>query len=221
MNKIRGYVLGFLIWLLYRTLSLTWRFQIEEPEQMSKKISEKKPIILAHFHGDELALVALTPKYKIATMTSTSKDGELMNTVLRLLGGKTSRGSSTRGGAGALRGLIAHCKNGSNSSIAVDGPKGPIYEVKPGIFELSRLLHSEIYTAGVICDRAWKFPKSWNQTYLPKPFSKINVVWLGPFGPIEKKQDPRSEDLAKSLKNQLLDAKSRSAKMFGSTSTEL
>lgn len=188
---------------------------------MSKKVLEKKPIILAHFHGDELALVALTPKYKIATMTSTSKDGEIMNTVLRLLGGKTSRGSSTRGGAGALRGLIALCKNGFNSSVAVDGPKGPIYEVKPGIFELSRLLQSEIYCAGVFCKTAWRFPKSWNQTYLPKPFAKISVIWTGPFGPIEKKDNPRSEFLANSLKNQLLDARSQSGKVFGSVSSEL
>lgn len=221
MNKLRGYFLGFLIWLIYRILSLTWRFQIDEPELMSRKVSEKKTIILAHFHGDELALVALTPKYKIATMTSTSKDGEIMNTVLQLLGGKTSRGSSTRGGAGALRGLITHCKNGSNSSIAVDGPKGPIYEIKPGVFELSRLLQSEIYTAGVSCDRAWHFPKSWNQTYLPKPFAKIHVVWTGPLGPLEKKDDPRSEELAKTLKNQLLDAKSRASKVIGSAATQL
>lgn len=217
MSRIRGYVLGFLLWIIYRSLSLTWRVRISEPEELKLRIHEKQPVILAHFHGDELALVSLTPKYKIATMTSTSKDGEIMNTVLRLLGGKTSRGSSTRGGAGALRGLITLCKNGSNSSVAVDGPKGPIYEVKPGIFELSRLLGSQIYSAGVFCDRAWHFPKSWNQAYLPKPFARIQVLWLGPFGPVGKKDDPRSEELAKTLKNQLLDARRLAAESGGSS----
>ena len=215
MNKIRGWFLGFLIWIIYRSLSLTWKISIQEPDTLKKSVAEKTPVILAHFHGDELALVALTPKYKIATMTSTSKDGELMNTVLHLLGGKTSRGSSTRGGVSALKGLIEHCKNGSNSSIAVDGPKGPIYEVKPGVFELSRLMKSQIFAGGVFCDRAWKFPRSWNKAYLPKPFAKIQVVWLGPLGPVTKQDDPRSPELAKTLQNQLFAAQQHAAKFIG------
>ncbi len=214
-NKIRGRLLGFLIWVVYRSLSSTWKISIEEPEQLKSYVSNKTPVILAHFHGDELALVALTPIYKIATMTSTSKDGELMNTVLNLMGGKTSRGSSTRGGVSALKGLIEHCKGGSNSSIAVDGPKGPIYEVKAGVFELSRLMKSPIFAGGVKCDRAWHFPKSWNKTYLPKPFAKFQVVWLGPLGPVTKQDDPRSPELAKTLQNQLFAAQQHAANLFG------
>ena len=221
LNKIRGLFLGFLIWIIYRSLSLTWKITLIEPESLKTNVKNKKPVILAHFHGDELALVALTPIYKIATMTSTSRDGQLMTTVLKLMGGKTARGSSTRGGVSALKGLIEHCKNGANSSFAVDGPKGPIYEVKPGVFELSRLLKSEIYAAGVFCDRAWHFPKAWNKTYLPKPFARILVVWFGPMGPIQKTDDPRSADLAKSLQNQLFAAQRQAANLFGSTSSEL
>jgi len=214
-SRLRGFFLGFLIWIVYRSLSFTWRIKIHEPDSLKKNRAEKNPVILAHFHGDELALVALTPIYRIATITSTSKDGELMTTVLRLMGGKTSRGSSTRGAVSALKGLIEHCKNGSNSSFAVDGPKGPLYEVKPGVFELSRLMKSEIFAAGVYCDRAWRFPKAWNKTYLPKPFANIHIVWLGPTGPITKLDDPRSPELAKALQNQLFAAQQQAAKVFG------
>lgn len=214
-NRIRGLFLGFIIWVIYRTLSLTWRIKIQEPELMKQNISQKNPMIFAHFHGDELALIALTPIYRIATITSTSKDGELMTTVIHLLGGKTSRGSSTRGAVSALKGLIEICKKGANSSFAVDGPKGPLHEVKPGVFELSRLMKSEIYSAGVYCDRAWHFPKAWNKTYLPKPFAKIQIVWLGPTGPITKSDDPRSPELAKALQNQLFAAQQHAAKVFG------
>jgi lysophospholipid acyltransferase (LPLAT)-like uncharacterized protein len=214
-NRIRGLFLGFIIWVIYRTLSLTWRIRIEEPDAMKRNLAEKIPMIFAHFHGDELALVSLTPRYKIATITSTSKDGELMTTVIHLLGGKTSRGSSTRGAVSALKGLIEICKKGGNSSFAVDGPKGPLHEVKPGVFELSRLMKSEIWCAGVHCDRAWHFPKAWNKTYLPKPFAKIQFVWLGPTGPITKADDPRSQELAKALQNQLFAAQQHAAKVFG------
>ncbi len=214
-NRIRGFILGFLIWIIYRSLSLTWKKTILEPDSMKKNLASKTPMIFAHFHGDELALVSLTPIYKIATITSTSKDGELMTTVIHLLGGKTSRGSSTRGAVSALKGLIEICRNGSNSSFAVDGPKGPLHEVKPGVFELSRLMKSEIFAAGVFCDRAWHFPKAWNKTYLPKPFAKIQIVWLGPTGPVTKADDPRSPELAKALQNQLFAAQQQAAKVFG------
>lgn len=214
MNKLRGYILGFLIWVIYKILSMTWRIKIHEPEIMKVYLFEKKPIILAHFHGDEIPLVALTPRYKIATMTSTSKDGEMMNTVLHLLGGKTSRGSSTRGGVSALKGLIQLCKQGSNCSLAVDGPKGPIYEVKPGVFELARLMRAPIFSGGVSCDKKWIFPKSWNQAYVPKPFAQINVVWNSFDFVIDKTVDPRSPDLANSLKNQLFDARSQASKVI-------
>ncbi len=211
MNKIRGFILGFIVWIIYKIISLTWKFKITEPHEMTEELRQKKGIILAHFHGDEIALISLTKRYKIATMTSTSKDGEIMNTTLNLLGAKTSRGSSTRGGIGALRGLVRLTKNGRSASFAVDGPKGPVNEVKPGVFEFSRLTGANIYTCGVFCDRAWIFPKSWNKTYLPKPFAKLNIVWLGPTLSVDKDLDPRSPELAKALQFQLFDARRNAA----------
>ena len=215
MFKIRSFILGLIVWIIYRIISWTWRVQLFEPEQMLENTKNKKPFILAHFHGDEIALLFLTKKYRLSTMISTSKDGEMVNVVYKLLGGKTSRGSSTRGGVSALKGLIQLCKQGSNCNIAVDGPKGPIYEVKPGVFELSRILKTEIFSAGVFCNSAWKFPKSWNKAFFPKPFSRIIIVWFGPLGPLTKLDDPRSPELAKALQNQLFDARRRAANLFG------
>lgn len=166
---------------------------------MKQAFKERRPFILAHWHGDELCLIHLTKPYRIATITSHSKDGELMTKVVHWLGGATSRGSSSRGGASALKGLIRLFKEGYTTSFAVDGPKGPIHKVKPGIFEMSRLLKSPIYVAGVATNSAWHFPKAWNKTFLPKPFAKVVIYWVGPTAEIQKDQDPRSVDLAKSL----------------------
>lgn len=176
-------------------------------------IRRKTPIILAHWHGDEIPLVSLVQRYRIATMISTSKDGEMMNTVVRLMGGTSARGSSTRGGSSALKGLIRIMKSESrNTSLAVDGPKGPVYVVKPGVFELSRLIESPIFAAGVSCDRKWVFEKAWNKAYLPKPFAKINIVWRGPVGPVTRNVDPRSEALRDELTAALLEARQSAVK---------
>jgi lysophospholipid acyltransferase (LPLAT)-like uncharacterized protein len=210
---IRKYLLGFLAWFILRSLIATWKMRIFEPESMQDSLKKKESLILAHWHGDELALIYLFTKYPIATITSTSKDGEIMDLVVRWLGGKTSRGSSTRGAVGALKGLLKIVKDeGCCSSFAVDGPKGPIYQVKPGVFEISRLMKAPIYYAGVSTDRAWRFPKAWNKTYLPKPFATVEIRWAGPIAAINKEQDPRSEELAKTLADALHNARAEAAK---------
>lgn len=171
---------------------------LEEPESLRKLLENGDPVIFAHWHGDETVLLSLIGKYRIATITSTSKDGEMMTTVVHLMGGSTTRGSSTRGGVNALKGLIRLVRDKKrNSSFAVDGPKGPIYQVKPGVFEISRLLQAPIFPGGVACDRKWVFEKAWNKTFLPKPFARISIVWREPFQTIRRDQDPR--DLALGL----------------------
>lgn len=206
-------LLGFLVWLIYRVLSATWRVTLVEPESLQQNLREKKTFLLAHWHGDELALIQLTKRYRIATMASTSRDGEIMNTTLNLLGAVTSRGSSTRGGATGLRGLLRLVKElKRNCSFAVDGPKGPLHKVKAGVFEMSRLMNAPIYPGGVACDRAWKFPRSWNKAFLPKPFSRVVIYWGAALGPIDSSEDPRSSKLSETLENALRHAHEEAGK---------
>lgn len=158
---------------------------------MQNRLAAKQPFLLAHWHGDELALIQLVGRYRIATLASNSRDGEIMTLVLKKLGASISRGSSSRNAVSGFMGLMKLIKRGANSSFAVDGPKGPIYKAKPGVVETSKKLQIPIFFAGVTCDRAWVFEKSWNKAYLPKPFANIRIVWRGP---IQVPSDLPSED---------------------------
>ncbi len=129
-----------------------------------------------------------------------------MDSVLRLMGVQTSRGSSTRGGVSALKGILRIYKNGHNVSIAVDGPKGPYHKPKPGIFEVSKLTGTPIVTAAAACSHAFVFKRSWNKAYLPLPFSRIVLVFAEPLAAVSRTQDPRSAELALSLEQALLAA---------------
>lgn len=211
--KLKQKLLGFTAWLIYRCISVTWRLQLVEPEDLQRNLRDKKPYILANWHGDELVLITQIGPNRVATMASTSKDGEIMNTIIHLVGGLSSRGSSTRGAVGGMLGLIKLVRDKKrNLSLSVDGPKGPRHVVKPGVFELSRLLKgAPIYPAGVACDRAWQFPKSWNKMFLPKPFANVVIVWGDAFT-FDPKEDPRSEDLRIKLENALHNAHREAAK---------
>lgn len=200
----RRHVLPVMVFVFYRLLRMTWRVTFDECPAFRRALDNHDPVVIAHWHGDELGLIHLVRRYRIATITSTSKDGELMNRVLVWLGAATARGSSTRGGANAMRGLISHCrKNGNNVSFAVDGPKGPIHKVKPGVFEFSRLMQAPIFVASIGISRPWVFHRSWNKAVLPKPFSRVHVRIAEGMPVITRDQDAREVALAAQLEQML------------------
>lgn len=185
--------------LFYKTLFYTWRIHIDESPDLQRALKEKTPVIYAHWHGDELGILHLLGPYHVCAMVSTSADGEIMDRLVRLLGGTTSRGSSTRSGVSALRGILRLAQEGRSPSVAVDGPKGPYHKAKAGIFEIAKLTGGEIIPLTVACSKAWEFPRSWNKTYLPKPFAHLSVVF-GPALPVlARSDDAHDPSLASSL----------------------
>ena len=202
----RRYVLPRLVWWFFRLLSWTWRITYLESEGLQRAKREGDRLIFAHWHGSELCLVPLVTGYRIATMTSTSKDGQLIDFVIRRLGGATSRGSSTRGGVGALKGLVRLMGQGYRTSMAVDGPKGPLHRVKPGVFELSRLARARVVPTGAACTRPIRFDKSWNKAELPKPFSRVVVRFGEPWEACARDVSPRDPALASRLEGEIASA---------------
>ena len=200
IKKIKSTLLAVLIFIVYRSLSLTWRLRLHEHPQLRKDIANGTPIVFAFWHGHELAMIGFSKHYKFATMTSVSSDGQLMEKVLNWMGAKTSKGSSSRNAVQGLKGLLRLAKSGYIPVVPVDGPRGPIYEPKPGVFEISRLLGAKIYPGGVAASSSYLFEKSWNKTFLPLPFSKVHISWGEPFSPITKDLDPRDPELAKRLR---------------------
>lgn len=191
--------------MIYQPLRLSWRFELIESPSLKEALANGEVVTFAHWHGDELGAMYLLKRYNCCVMTSTSKDGELMNSFLKLMGIQTSRGSSTRGGVSALKGLLRLTKSGFNPVVAVDGPKGPYHKVKPGVLEISKLTNSNICPLGASCTKALVFKKSWNKAYLPLPFSKLTIV-MGDLVPgvsrAEDAHDPRlAERLEKALDN--------------------
>ncbi len=196
-------ILPYLIWAFYRLWTSTWRIRETKTPAADRATSAGGRCIATFWHGDELSLIGLHRRYRLAAMVSTSRDGDLMAKCLDLLGIKSSRGSSTRGGANALRGLCRLAQEGRMPVMTVDGPHGPYHKVKPGVFALSALLGAEICPIGVACSRAIVFAKSWNKAYLPLPFARVQVVWGQPLPALSREDDPNLDRLAADLERSL------------------
>lgn len=176
LENLVPYLLAPIYWLL----SCTWRIRELGPEAVLHTYVQSAtpaPCVFAHWHGDELVLIGYYANRRLAVLSSLSKDGTLMAKTLTLLGYQVFRGSSSKGGARGLIGLIRAVQAGSQAALAVDGPKGPIYEVKPGVVGLAQKTERAIVPVRTRCDRAWHFPRAWNKTYLPKPFARVEVEY--------------------------------------------
>jgi lysophospholipid acyltransferase (LPLAT)-like uncharacterized protein len=211
---LKQIAIGFVAWLVYRLLSLTWRVTVHEPEPMRTALQQRRALLLAHWHGDEFALLQLMRRYRAATLASPSKDGRIMATMLRLQGGVVSVGSSSKRGAIGLKQLIRLARDGYACSLAVDGPRGPIYKVKPGMLQISRLLECPIYYPSISCDRAFHMHRSWDRGYVPKPFARVHIEWRGPVAALDAADDPRDPLVIGRLEQLMLQAK-RDAKVPG------
>jgi lysophospholipid acyltransferase (LPLAT)-like uncharacterized protein len=113
---------------------------------------------------------------KTAILISRSFDGELIARTIQRLGYLTVRGSSSRGGAGSVRALAQSVLQGNATIFPADGPRGPVYRLKPGAVRVAQLAGSGVGSFYLLPQRAWKL-RSWDRFLIPKPFSRVAIAW--------------------------------------------
>jgi hypothetical protein len=177
---------------------------------------EHRPVILAFWHNRIFYLTYYLAKYcirrghKLVVLSSLSRDGEIMARLETQLGAAVVRGSSSRRGR---QGFVELCrlatpdKNGMRATyspvITVDGPRGPKYEIQPGIILLAQKTGLPIIPVSYRPSLSYIFD-SWDKFILPLPFSRVQVRYGNP---IRVKKDVSPEESIKlriALREELL-----------------
>ena len=65
--------------------------------------------------------------------------------------------------------------SGRDVLITPDGPRGPAYELGPGIIFLAQKTGAPVVPVNMEYSSCWRV-KSWDRFIIPKPFSKVRVV---------------------------------------------
>ena len=112
----------------------------------------------------------------VVVLASLSRDGDLQTRILRRLGFRVVRGSSSRGGAAGLKALVDQVHLGADAAFAVDGPRGPRHKVKPGAVLAAKKTGAALVPIAVRPSRAWVLGKTWDWYTLPKPFAEIHIT---------------------------------------------
>ncbi len=177
ISRLKVAFFSLIVTLVLRVVRALWRVE----RVGNYPATQKGPRLYAHWHGDELLLLPVFGGWGLAVMASRSKDGDLMARILQRFGYFVVRGSSSRGGAGALKGLVDAVRvENRSASIAVDGPRGPVFKAKPGILFLARTTGVPIIAAAGCASSQWDIKGAWNQGYLPKPFAKCVALFGEP-----------------------------------------
>jgi lysophospholipid acyltransferase (LPLAT)-like uncharacterized protein len=158
---------------LGRTLTYHFRYQnpVVNPE-VARQTGQR--YIYAFFHE-----VMLFPAYywnwpEMHILISEHRDGELITQVISRLGFTVVRGSTTRGGARALREMSLRIDRG-HLCVTPDGPRGPRRSVHQGVAYLGSRTGLPIVGAGMAFKKPWR-ARSWDRFAVPRPFSAAACV---------------------------------------------
>lgn len=162
-------------YLLISAISKTLKYEVEGWENFEAIENEGHIPIYSFWHNKIFAGTYFFRDRGIVVVTSQSFDGEYIARFIQRFGYGAVRGSSTRGGVGALIESIRFMKAGMPAGFTVDGPKGPKYEVKSGPVILAKKTGNPMMPFTVQAARYWTV-KSWDALQIPKPFSRAIVI---------------------------------------------
>jgi lysophospholipid acyltransferase (LPLAT)-like uncharacterized protein len=194
------WLIGWAEYLLIRVLGPTLRYSLSI-EEGGPPNRHAAPAIYAFWHRCLIPACFLARDQQIAVLISTSFDAECSLRALSRFGYRTVRGSSTRGGMGALLGMQKEIESGHAVAFTIDGPKGPRYVAKPGPALLARITGLPIICFYIALQDPWVLTKSWDQCMIPKPFSRalvrVSKLVYGP--PDAQNLDPYRDEMQAAL----------------------
>ena len=200
---------------IFRTVTATLRVRSEGIEHLESLEASGDRAVLAFFHGRQFLLAGYLLGRKLTVLSSLSRDGELQARVMSGLGYAVVRGSASKGGARGLIGLKRKMDEGYHATFAVDGPRGPLHEVKPGAVYLAKKTGCPIIPLASSARPAHIFSETWDRYLLPWLFGR-GVVLFG--SPMTFNEDTSDAAIARDcavLKTALLDLQERADGMVG------
>jgi len=185
--KITGWWARWLIALGFRLLQIwarTLRYEIDDRSNLiNTPVTENYIGSLWH---NRLLLISyilkrFAPHRPGAGLISASRDGDLVADLTQRFGFDVVRGSSSRLGASGMLELTNVLASGRDVLITPDGPRGPAYELGPGIVFLAQKSGAAVVPVNMEYSSCWRV-KSWDRFVLPHPFAKVRVI----FGPLHR-----------------------------------
>ncbi len=163
---------------LMRGVARSMRCETRGHEAVDALYRKGQHAIFAFWHGQQLMMLFGYRGTGTQALISQHGDGEIIARIVARFGHKAVRGSSTRGGAGALRALIKLGRSGQDVAVTPDGPKGPRQVVKLGVIQMAKASGLPIVPMIFACSKKNSLragTASWSRTHSPEAYSSMEA----------------------------------------------
>lgn len=192
-------LLATVIRLIYRAT----RWQVRGGDIPARFWDADRPFILAFWHGRLLMMTYCWRRgVPISMLISQHPDGQFISQTIGHLGIDTIVGSSSRGGAGAMRAIMKSLEAGVSVGITPDGPRGPRMRASLGIIQAARLAGVPILPCSYAVGRR-RALGSWDRFILALPFTRGVFVWDEPISVPRDASDSAIEAARQHLETRL------------------
>lgn len=178
--QVRSFLIAKISKSLLHVLIRTCRLKIEGIDLFCELVSKEKCMLMLWHNRLALApfiLSQYTPHIRYAALVSGSRDGDILSNIVH----SYKNGSTIRvphlARYQALQNVIRHVEERKQVVIITpDGPRGPRYEVKPGIAIAALETQAHIVSLNWEAKSYWEL-KTWDRFRLPKPFTTIHITF--------------------------------------------
>lgn len=179
--NLGGRIAARAVWALATVVGASTRWQLtDESSQFAQEGPDQAIFVV--WHNRQLLAAEIfhrfvrkkKPQRRLASIASASRDGAIAARVLELSGVHAARGSSSRRGARALVELISLARQGFDLAVTPDGPRGPRYEVKPGVIALAQHTGLPLVPISYFMSPKKVLP-SWDGFQVPLPFGRCEI----------------------------------------------
>lgn len=220
-------VFGFVAAQYIRLVNLTTRWRIINDRVVPDLLGQGRAVIFVTWHGRLMMVPCAWPgTTPLHLLASRHGDGEMIARAMRHFGMIMVRGSTHRperqrdkGGAAAMREMLASLKQGHSVGITPDGPRGPAMRLSAGVVALARLSGAPIVPVAV-CPGRYYVLDTWDRFHFALPFSKGAIVIGDPIT-IERKIDgPAQEAARRQVEAALMEVTERADQMTGTAAAD-
>jgi lysophospholipid acyltransferase (LPLAT)-like uncharacterized protein len=206
-----GFIAAGYVWLVRVTSSWT----DVGLDHTARAWRGEEPVIIAFWHNRLFLMPYCWPSPQpFHMLISAHADGRLIAKTVAWHGISTVTGSSSKGGADALRALLKRLKENESVGITPDGPRGPRMRAGDGATALARLSGAVIVPAAAATSRR-KVLNTWDRLIVPLPFSRGARVWGAPIRVPANGADDDMAEFTRHLEGALIEVSDQADGLVG------
>ena len=171
------YLLAFVVRFFYLGYYKTVRLRVVNPEFSPRQIAPGLNVVYVTWHSKTFLLLPFCRGLRMGILTLLDWKNFFYDKLSRLFQYQTVPVTSVPRATIQLKRLL---EKGCHVAIAVDGPKGPLGQIRPGALYLAQKTKRPIVVTTVVAEKSYRIQKRWDRYEIPLPFTKATVTFSPP-----------------------------------------